>query len=59
VISVGQNKYGHPAPETLGRLLKHHVEVWRTDRDGNVNVTTDGQRMTVQAGGRSTTYDVR
>jgi competence protein ComEC len=59
VISVGQNKYGHPAPETLGRLLKHHVEVWRTDRDGSVSVTTDGQRMTVQAGGRSSTYDVR
>jgi competence protein ComEC len=59
VISVGQNKYGHPAPETLNRLLKHHVEVWRTDRDGSVSVTTDGQRMTVEAGGRSTTYDVR
>ena len=59
VISVGQNKYGHPAPETLGRLLKHHVEVWRTDRDGSVSVTTDGQRMTVEGGGRSKTYDVR
>jgi beta-lactamase superfamily II metal-dependent hydrolase len=59
VISVGQNSYGHPAPETLTRLLWHRVEVWRTDRDGLVTVTTDGQRMTVKAGGRSATYDVQ
>jgi competence protein ComEC len=59
VISVGQNRYGHPAAETLGRLLRHRVEVWRTDRDGSVTVTTDGQRMTVRARGRTATYDVR
>jgi competence protein ComEC len=59
VISVGQNSYGHPAGETLARLLKHRVEVWRTDRDGSVTVTTDGQRMTIQARGRMATYDVR
>jgi len=59
VISVGQNTYGHPAGETLGRLLRHRVEVWRTDRDGLVTVTTDGQRMMVKARGRSATYDVR
>jgi competence protein ComEC len=59
VISVGQNTYGHPAAETLGRLLRHRVEVWRTDRDGLVTVTTDGQRMMVKARGRSATYDVR
>jgi competence protein ComEC len=59
VISVGQNTYGHPAPETLGRLSKHGVQVWRTDRDGSVTVTTDGQQMTLEARGRSATYDVR
>jgi competence protein ComEC len=59
VISVGQNTYGHPAGETLGRLLRHRVEVWRTDRDGLVTVTTDGLRMRVKARGRSATYDVR
>jgi competence protein ComEC len=58
VISVGQNTYGHPAAETLGRLLRHRVAVWRTDRNGPVTVTTDGQRMTVTARGRSATYDV-
>ncbi len=59
VISVGQNKYGHPSPTTLARLRRHRVEVWRTDRDGAITVTTDGTEMTVQAKGRSTTYDVR
>ena len=59
VISVGQNKYGHPSPPTLARLRRHRVEVWRTDREGAITVTTDGTEMTVQAKGRSTTYDVR
>jgi competence protein ComEC len=58
VISVGRNTYGHPAAETLARLLKHRVDVWRTDRDGEVTVTTDGRHMTVKAGGRSEMYDV-
>ncbi len=59
VISVGQNKYGHPSPPTLQRLRGHRVDVWRTDRDGLVAVTTDGARMTITSNHRSTTYDVR
>jgi len=59
VISLGQNSYGHPSAETLDRLRGHRVALWRTDRDGPVTVTTDGRQMTVQARGRSTTYDIR
>jgi competence protein ComEC len=59
VISVGQNNYGHPSPETLTRLRRRGVAVWRTDRDGSVTVTTDGRQMTVESGGRSAAYDVR
>jgi competence protein ComEC len=59
VISVGQNKYGHPSPPTLQRLRGHRVDVWRTDRDGLVAVSTDGTRMTITADRRSTTYEVR
>jgi competence protein ComEC len=60
VISVGQNnKYGHPSAETLDRLLRHRVAVWRTDRDGAVTVNTDGRQMTVRSGDRTATYDVR
>jgi competence protein ComEC len=60
VISVGQNnKYGHPSRETLDRLLRHRVAIWRTDRDGAVTVITDGKQMTVQSRTGSMTYDVR
>jgi competence protein ComEC len=59
VISVGRNNYGHPSAQTLFRLLRHRVEVWRTDRDGRVTVSTDGRRMTVRSENRETTHDVR
>jgi competence protein ComEC len=59
VISVGRNTYGHPSTQTLSRLQRRLVEVWRTDRDGAITVTTDGARMTVRSNGRSTTHDVR
>ena len=47
VISVGQdNCFGHPAPEVLARLAG--FTVLRTDERGNVEVTTDGQRLWVK-----------
>ena len=49
VISVGRNTYGHPAPETLARLRRHEVPVWRTDQDGDITITTDGTTMSVCA----------
>jgi len=36
VISVGKNKYGHPAPEIVKRLGEFGVKVRRTDREGDV-----------------------
>ena len=37
VISVGEdNSFGHPAPETLQRLLETGCVIYRTDRDGTV-----------------------
>jgi competence protein ComEC len=59
VISVGENRYGHPSPPTLGRLQRHKADVWRTDQDGTVTVTTDGSRMLVTSNERSGAYDVR
>lgn len=59
IVSVGQNNYGHPAPETMGRLRHHGVAVWRTDQDGSVSVITDGRHMTLRSRGREMTYDVR
>lgn len=37
-ISVGDNAYGHPAPETLGRLIRQGCTVYRTDLHGTVEL---------------------
>jgi beta-lactamase superfamily II metal-dependent hydrolase len=48
VISVGEvNGYGHPTPETLGRLERLPTRVYRTDQDGTVTIDTDGARIAV------------
>ena len=39
VISVGPNRYGHPAPSTVAALRAAGVPVWRTDRQGDVTLT--------------------
>lgn len=36
IISVGKNSYGHPAPETIDRLLRHHIALFRTDELGDI-----------------------
>ena len=43
VISVGKNSYGHPANETLERLNAAGIDILRTDLDGAVVITTDGE----------------
>ena len=43
VICVGENPYGHPAPETLKRLADAGVRIYRTDLQGTVVLTTDGK----------------
>jgi competence protein ComEC len=50
VISVGRNDYGHPAAETLARLDARQVQIFRTDREGTVSVSTDGSTMAVRSG---------
>jgi len=48
VISCGaRNHYGHPFPTTLGSLAAITAHVYRTDREGEVVVTTDGERLRV------------
>lgn len=41
VISVGDNRYGHPAEETLRRLQAVGVTVWRTDQQGSIRIIID------------------
>jgi competence protein ComEC len=50
VVSVGcRNRFGHPHLSTLATLASAGARVWRTDRDGAVIVTTDGQSLDVRA----------
>jgi competence protein ComEC len=47
-ISAGRdNSFGHPSPEVVERLEAAGVRVYRTDRDGAITATTDGQTMAV------------
>jgi competence protein ComEC len=48
VISVGQNGYGHPAPECLERLARAGVAVLRTDTAGWIRVRVDGEGIRVE-----------
>jgi competence protein ComEC len=43
VISVGRgNPYGHPVPVVLQRYQNIGTEIFRTDRDGAIELTSDG-----------------
>jgi competence protein ComEC len=49
IISVGRrNRFGHPHPVTLQALGAAGIRTWRTDRDGAVVVTTDGQGLRIE-----------
>ena len=41
VISVGDNRYGHPAEEALRRLQAVGATVWRTDQQGSIRIIID------------------
>lgn len=48
VISCGRrNEYGHPSRSTLRRLTAFGARVYRTDRNGAVQITTDGTKIRV------------
>ena len=48
VISVGEgNSYGHPNADVLSRLSDAGSEVYRTDINGDIVMTSDGQTVTV------------
>lgn len=48
IISVGPNDMGYPNPTTITRLGLKGIEVYRTDLEGTVLVTTDGTVYNVQ-----------
>jgi competence protein ComEC len=49
IISAGKNNpYGHPAPETVQRLLTKGVTTYATFESGTIVVSTDGTAITIQ-----------
>jgi competence protein ComEC len=48
VASVGRsNAFGHPAPAVLQRYQDIGAEIFRTDRDGAVNIDSDGTSLEI------------
>ncbi|MGE4053629.1 MAG: DNA internalization-related competence protein ComEC/Rec2 [Vicinamibacterales bacterium] len=48
IVSAGRgNAYGHPAPAVLERYREAGAEVFRTDLDGAVSISTDGRHVEV------------
>lgn len=48
IISAGENnRYGHPAKDTMEILKKYKIKVLRTDTQGEIDIVSDGRRYSV------------
>jgi len=60
VISAGaHNPFGHPHPEVVERYRRAGALLLRTDRDGTVEVATDGQGVWVRTAGEGVERRIR
>lgn len=48
VISVGLNNFNHPHPNVVKRLKEQCQEVFRTDLNGTVHITSNGQNYKIK-----------
>lgn len=49
IIQVGKdNKYNHPAEETLEKLTKRNIITYRTDKDGTIKLTSNGNDINIE-----------
>lgn len=47
VISVGRNSFGHPSLRVLKELQEKGINIYRTDREGNIVFISDGINYTI------------
>lgn len=46
IISCGEdNPYGHPRKKTLKTLSKYNIEIYRTDKQGQITAISDGETI--------------
>ncbi|NLY45742.1 MAG: MBL fold metallo-hydrolase [Tissierella sp.] len=49
VISSGlDNSYGHPHREVMAKLTKANIKIFRTDTQGTIIITSDGENLSIQ-----------
>jgi competence protein ComEC len=49
IISVSaHNTYGHPSLRVLRRLERQGIKIYRTDENGDIKITTDGETLKVK-----------
>lgn len=49
VIQVGEdNQYGHPHPEVLERMQGYGIKIFRTDKNGNIQIISDGSNFQIK-----------
>ena len=49
VISVGKNNFGHPTQEVLERLRKAGIKTLRTDKQGEIEIVSNGREWYTKA----------
>lgn len=50
-LSAGRNnRYGHPSPEIVARLMALRIPLYQTSRDGDIIVESDGWKTTMRKG---------
>lgn len=49
IISLGKNSYGHPHATTTEMLNQHKSKIYRTDKDGDIKITSDGKEYWIKA----------
>ncbi|MBS4536865.1 DNA internalization-related competence protein ComEC/Rec2 [Clostridium sp. D2Q-11] len=49
IISVGNNRYGHPHQEVLNRLRSKNIRIYRTDMEGHISIKDEFDSFKVYA----------